>query len=291
MLSKISYVGTGTSEIAAISYGYSSGKLTTVTYKDGKKTTFAYDSNNLLTSATDIDGYKLAIAYNTTAAGQPNRVSKVSEFDGSVAGGVLNIEYAHNQTTLKDHNGNVQIIQFNNLGNTVAIQDGEGHAQYAKYAKNDADGTGKGNQLIASSKLQNTVSNLLADSSFESGTLWNAASGSRSIASSGYLGSKSLAVTGGRVNSSTFTVAAGASCTFSAYVKTTATGGSLALYAGGSAVATQTFPACSNWTRVEVNYTNTATSSKTLSAALQCASGQTVYMDCVQVEIAPTASR
>ena len=119
------------------------------TYKDGKKTTFAYGSNNLLTSATDIDGYKLAIAYNTTAAGQPNRVSKVSEFDGSVAGGVLNIEYAHNQTTLKDHNGNVQIIQFNNLGNTVAIQDGEGHAQYAKYAKNDADGTGKGNQLIA----------------------------------------------------------------------------------------------------------------------------------------------
>ena len=291
LLSKISYVGTGTSEIAAISYGYSSGKLTTVTYKDGKKTTFAYGSNNLLTSATDIDGYKLAIAYNTTAAGQPNRVSKVSEFDGSVAGGVLNIEYAHNQTTLKDHNGNVQIIQFNNLGNTVAIQDGEGHAQYAKYAKNDADGTGKGNQLIASSKLQNTVSNLLADSSFESGTLWSAASGSRSIASSGYLGSKSLAVTGGRVNSSTFTVAAGASCTFSAYVKTTATGGSLALYAGGSAVATQTFPACSNWTRVEVNYTNASTSSKTLSAALQCASGQTVYMDCVQVEIAPTASR
>ena len=290
LLNKITYVGNG-SVAVAVSYGYTNGNLTSVTYQDGKKSTFTYGTNNLLTSATDIDGYALKFEYNTTTAGQPNRVSKVSEFDGSAAGGILNFEYAHNQTTCTDHNGNVQILQFNNMGNTVCIQDGEGHAQYAKYAKDNAEESGKGNQLTASSKLQNTVGNLLADSSFENNTLWTAASGSRSIASSGYLGSKSLAVTGGRANSATFTVAGGESCTFSAYVKTTGSGASLVLYSGSSAVATQTFPACSTWTRVEVNYTNTSSSSKSLNAAIQCASGQTVYMDCVQVEKAPTASR
>ena len=203
----------------------------------------------------------------------------------------MNLEYAHNQTTLTDHNGNVQILQFNDLGNTVSIQDGEGRAQYAKYAKNNSDDDGKGNQLTASSKLQNTVDNLLSDSSFERSTLWTASAGTVSIVSDGYLGSKSLSLTGGSAASADLSVAAGEDCTFSAYVKTEGTDGALALYAGESAVATQSFPACSEWTRVEVNYRNDTSTAQTLSAVLQCAEGQTVYMDCVQVERMPTASR
>jgi len=158
-LSKITYVSRGSAEISSISFAYTSGNLTSITYKDGKKANFTYGTNNLMTAATDVDGYKLKFAYDTMTAGKPNRIKTLSEHDGSVEGGVLNFAYGHNQTILTDHNGNVQILQFNNWGNTVSIQDGEGRAQYAQYANNDplATSSEKGNQLKLASKLQNTV--------------------------------------------------------------------------------------------------------------------------------------
>ena len=291
LLNKIIYLGSGSNELTSVSYGYTSGRLTSITYADGKSTTFAYGNNSLMVSATDVDGYTLKFSYNTTAVGQPNRVSKVSEFDGSVAGGVMNFEYAHNQTTCTDHNGNVQILQFNNMGNTVCIQDGEGRAQYAKYAKDNAEESGKGNQLTASSKLQNTVSNLIVDCGFENNTRWPAISGSCAIVTGGYLGNKSLQVNNGTIHSAVFEVPAGQTCTFSAYVKTTVSGASLAIFEGNTSVTTQAIPVCSSWTRVEVSYTNTTSSAKSLSGGVICASGQIVYMDSTQFELSPTASR
>ena len=299
LLNKITYVGTGSSEITSVSYGYTSSNLTSVTYKDGKSAAFAYGTNNLLTSATDIDGYALKFEYNTTTAGQPSRVSKISEFDGSAAGGVMNFEYAHNQTTCTDHNGNVQILQFNNMGNTVCIQDGEGHAQYAKYAKNDAEESGKGNQLVASSKLQNTVGNLLKDSSFENGTIWATShvhSGTLSIASSGYLGTKSLSMfAGGGVTciSDPFTLASGESCSFSAYVKVTAGTAGIGIYqaSDGEVVSTQTISSGNGWKRLEANYVNSTNRTVTLCAAFFGDTNASALIDCVQVEKSPTASR
>ena len=105
------------------------------------------------------------------------------------------------------------------------------------------------------------------------------------------MGSKSLKLTGGRVNSGTVSIASGGSWTFSAYVKTEGTGGKLAIYVGDNAVATQPIPESDTWERVEVSYTNTSSSAKTILAAVQCAQGQEVYIDCVQLEKAPTASR
>lgn len=103
-----------------------SGNLATSTYPDSKSVSFTYDANHLLTRAQDIDGYAVTYAYTTTAAGCPSRVKKISEFSGSTAGGELTISYAHNQTTFTDHKGRKTIAQFNNLGNTVSVQDDEG---------------------------------------------------------------------------------------------------------------------------------------------------------------------
>ena len=172
LLTRISYKGSGTTELSYVTFEYGSSKLTKVTDKDGKASSFAY-SNNLLTTATDVDGYTLTYAYNTVSqAWQPYRVVKIGEADGTAQGGELNIAYGHNQTTFTDHNGNVEIMQFNDFGNTVAVQDDEGHASFAQYAlntdeeaENNTDATKKGNQLRLSSKLQYTVSNRTIDGS------------------------------------------------------------------------------------------------------------------------------
>lgn len=127
---------------------------------------------------TDSGDYRLRFGYNTTASGLPNRVASVKESDGSADGGSLTISYAHNQTTFEDHNGNREIVQFNNFGSTVSTQDGAGHAQFNKYAgRVDA---AKASQLTLSSKLQNTVVNMVKNGSFEWADYWETAAGNPS---------------------------------------------------------------------------------------------------------------
>lgn len=315
LLSKIAYKGKGTSEITYVNFGYTNSNLTSVTDKDSKVSKYTYTTNNLMSSAQDIDGYKINYAYTTTTAGEPNRIKTITEYSGSTAGGVLNIEYAHNQTKFTDYNGNVQIVQFNNMGNTISIQDDQGRAQYAQYAINDptspddtaaaaatteSTSTAKGNQLLLASKLQNTVGNVLKDSSFESSTLWTATSSAvtRAIDSTNkYMGSKSLkmvrssAGTAAGVYSTAFSVASGETYTFSAYVKTGTGAAYLALNDGSTTVTSETLAANSGWTRLEVSYTNTSSAAKSVTARLMTAEAGTTYMDCAQVEKAPTASR
>lgn len=313
LLSKIAYKGKGTSEITYVNFGYTNSNLTSVTDKDSKVSRYTYTTNNLMSSAQDIDGYKINYAYTTTTAGEPNRIKTITEYSGSTAGGVLNITYAHNQTKFTDYNGNVQIVQFNNMGNTISIQDDQGRAQYAQYAINDptkpddaattatrTTSTAKGNQLLLASKLQNTVGNVLKDSSFESSTLWTATSSAvtRAIDSTNkYMGAKSLkmvrssAGTAAGVYSTAFSVASGETYTFSAYVKTGTGAAYLALHDGSTTVVSETLAANSGWTRLEVSYTNTSSAAKSVTARLMTAAAGTTYMDCAQVEKAPTASR
>ena len=216
----------------------------------------------------------------------------MKEFSGSTAGGELNFEYAHNQTTLTDHNGNKQIMQFNNFGNTVSVQDGEGRAQYAQYAANDPSESGKANQLRLSSKMQNTVTNLLQDHSFESSTLWTAVSGTRAITTAQkYLGSQSLSLTNdAEVKSTTVSVPAGETYTFSAYLKTSGTTAVLKISDGTTTVSSPAVSSTS-WTRSEVSFTNNGSSAVSVTARVVSSGTGTTYVDCVQMENAPTASR
>ena len=313
LLSKIAYKGKGTTEITYVNFGYTNSNLTSVTDKDGKTCSYTYTTNNLLDTAQDIDGYKICYDYTT---GQPSRVMAIEEYSGTTAGGVLSIEYAHNQTKFTDYNGNVQIVQFNNMGNTISIQDDQGRAQYAQYAINDPQkkedtapasvarsaSTAKGNQLLLASKLQNTVGNILKDSNFETGIAWTSSNSTYAscavVSDASYLGSKSLKIT--HVDSTVeagayspaFTIQPGETYTLSGYVKT---GAATAYLAIGSSSAGyhrgESIPVNQDWTRVEYSYTNNTTAAQSVHAFFLTTGAGTTYVDCVQVEKAPTASR
>ncbi len=298
LLTRISYVGKGSTELAYVSFGYSGSKLATITDKDGEVSSFVYDSANFMTGATDIDGYKLQYSYST---GSPKRVVGIQEYDGTTAGGNLSIEYAHNQTTFKDHNENVEIMQFNDWGNVISVQDGQGRAQYSQYARNDyTDNTSKANQMQLSSKLQNTVINLFKDNSFELGTTWSALSTdvtSAVAADTAYYGTKSLKMTratpgaasGVRYTSGVFVGTD--TFTFSAYVKTDATASAYLSIttSNGEVFNSKVLQPGSDWTRLQV--TCTASEYGNLYAQLMTTTAGTVYMDCVQFERAAIASR
>ena len=312
LLTDISYKGSGTSVITNITFGYSGSKLIRITDKDGKYVTYTYDDNNLLLTAQDVDGYKLQYTYNivsSTTTYQPSRVATITEYDvrniedpnDDKLGGQISIEYATNQTTFTDHNGNIQIVQFNNWGNPVAVMDGEGRGQFATYKKPETQ-TEKGNQLRLSSKLQNTVGNMLVNNSFETTALWPVTSDAivREITSEvSYYGSQSIkmtrstAGTAAGIYSGAYTALPGESYAFSAYVKT---GSGATAYLEivddiGTSVTSQTLATNSDWTRMEVTYTNDTSTSRTISVRLMTKTAGTIYMDCVQLEKAPTASR
>ena len=314
MLSKIAFLGKGSAELSALRFGYAGSDLTAVTYPDGKAVRYGYTSNHLLDQATDVDGYSIRYTYNTTSAVLPNRVTAIAEYDGSTPGGALSIEYAHNQTTFTDHNGNREIMQFNNWGNTVSIQDGEGNAQFAAYAKNTTGDSGRTNQLTLASKLQSTVVNLVRNSSFEIDSYWRAAPGSTAGATwncsttERYLGKRALAIirSSGSGNytvqptpDSYITLTPGKTYTLSAYVKTAGMGNSgggarlaIGLSGGGIAAESDCIKTDGDWTRLEVRYTHPAgAASNTAIPYLISGSMGTAYFDCVQFELSPTASR
>ena len=293
LLSKISYKGTGSKEISYISFGYTGNKLTSITYKDGEQVQYGY-SGNYLTTCTDVDGYKLKYTYSS---GSPKRVVKVTEYDGSIEGGYLSIEYAHNQTTFTDHNGNKQITQFNDWGNVTSVQDGQGRAAFAQYASNKYNDTSgaKANQMKLSSKMQNTVGNRFQHNDFEDGANFTKASGSGSFtrtSGNAYNGQKSLAITNGLLlHTSALSIAVGRTETFSAYVKTSGTTARLEFYDGTNTYVSEVLPAGSDWTRLQVTYTNTGSSAASVRARIRTTGTGTTYVDSVQWEYAATASR
>ncbi len=294
LLSRLSYNGTGTTELTYTTYGYTNGLLTSITDKDGKTVSYTYDPDyKFLTAVQDIDGYKITYAYTHFAEGHPSRITGVQEFDGTAAGGKLTISYGRNETTFTDILGNKQILQFNNWGNTVSLQDGDGRAQFAEYAQ-DQDSSGKGNQLHLTSKLQNTVVNLLSDSSFEEGTLWRyTETASTEIADTAYLGSKSLKLSGpstSYLRSPGFTAQAGQTYTFSGYVKADSGSIKLGIYNGSGFTLSQTVTP-TDWTLVQISYTNTTDQAQTIYGVFVAYTEVVAYIDCVQAEQMPTASR
>jgi len=307
LLDRIEYMGSGSTVLSCVeySYGYENSKyrLETVKYKDGKVCAYEYNEKGLLLSAQDIDGYKLTYNYNTVAdRWQPYRVLNVEESDGDAKAGKLTFAYGHNQTTITDHNGNTEIHQFNDWGNTVSIQDNEGHATFADYARNDKDDTGgKANQLKVSSKLQNTVGNRLAASNFEKSNVWYTNSASLTATrttEAAYSGSYSLKLTSSASSTTAgltegFYVDPNETYIFSAYVKTVDAYAIIALQYGAT-YTTYTGSHLSpnrDWTRLEAVYTNQSEETRKITPILFLTTSGTAYMDCVQVEKAPTPSR
>lgn len=303
-LSKIAFLGTGTTELAAETFTYSGGNLVSIQSTLSGAATFGYTSNHLLSTATDAQGYQVRYTYNTVGANQPNRVTGVAEYHNDTAGGTLAIEYAHNQTVFQDHNGNKEIHQFNNFGSTVSIQDGQGNAQFYRYA--GESGFKAASQMTLSSKMQNTVVNLVRNGSFEwEGAFWTGDSGNASTGSWGntkeytYLEWEALKISRTE-NGTAYSVRAtddaacpvqpGKTYTLSAYVKTTGMTGSgsgaqllLKRMSTGATVAqSRAITDTSDWTRLEVTYTHPAdAAADSLVVHLSNRSAGTAYFDCV----------
>lgn len=312
-LSKIAFLGTGTTELASETFTYSGGNLVSIQSTLSGAATFGYTSNHLLSTATDAQGYQVRYTYNTVGANQPNRVTRVAEYHNGTAGGTLAIEYAHNQTVFQDHNGNKEIHQFNNFGSTVSIQDGQGNARFYRYA--GESGFKAANQMTLSSKMQNTVVNLVRNGSFEwEGAFWTGDSGNASTGSWGYtadfayLGKMSMKLIGEETNTTNSVRATDASAcpiqpgktyTLSAYVKTTGMTGAgsgaqllLKRTDGTTVAASRSVAADSDWTRLEVTYTHPAdAAAESLVVHLSNRSAGTAYFDGVQLEMSAGASR
>ena len=302
LLSRLEYYGKNQNPLNDVVYSYHDGNLTGITDDDGKMCSYGYGENHLLKTIEDVNGNKLSYTYNTEEAGLPNRIVKITQTSGNETGAQQDISYGNHQTILTDNNGNVQIKQFNDLGNTVSIQDDQGKAQYIRYALNDkgtttTDETIKPNQVREVSKVQNTVGNALRDNSFEYGTTWHLIDETVTQAnttSTAYLGTHSLSLTKAEtgaasgVHSSEVYVKTGETFTFSAYVKT-ASKAYLALHDRTSAVTSEIIEASDEWTRLQVSYT--AENNVYITARLMMEETGTTYMDCVQLERMPTASR
>ncbi len=308
-LQKITFRGTGTAELASESFTYAGGNLTGIQSTVSIAGSFGYTDNHLLSSVTDSGDYRLRFGYNTTASGLPNRVASVKESDGSADGGSLTISYAHNQTTFEDHNGNREIVQFNNFGSTVSTQDGAGHAQFNKYAGSvDA---AKASQLTLSSKLQNTVVNMVKNGSFEWNDYWvpsadNAAGiGGTYQSLESYVESYSLAISqpeAGKLfavqpaESYYLTAQPGETYTLSAYVETwemAEPNARIALNVGGSIVAVSDYLVSDlDWKRLEVTYTHPDNAEPAVMyPVLENRGKGYAYFDAVQCEQSANASR
>ena len=311
LLDRLIYKGTGDTTVSSVDFEYTNKNLTKITDEDGKSCTYGYQSGHILARAKDIAGIQVSYSFlNPESETQPVRVSGIQESDESgdtsVAGGSLTIEYDNNQTKLTDNNGVVNIIQFNDLGNTVSVQDDRGRAQFMQFAINglstaDAPDNAKSNQLRLGSRLQNTVGNVLRNSSFEEDGNWSAAdavSVSYVTTESKY-GRKSLKMTrevagaASGVRSPFFSVPADTTYTFSAYVLTKNASAYLALKeeSSGTFFRSEVQETHTDWTRLEVSYTNKTDVAQDVSARFMTKDAGVAYMDCVQVEAASAASR
>ena len=271
-----------------VSYAYdSAGRLTSITYADNKSSAYSYDANGNLTAAENYDGYKVQYGYTNAA---PYRVISISEYAGSTAGGSLAISHGWNSTTFTDNQDRKSIYQFNNHGQTVAIRDVDGSAQYCAF--NDGDRTVT--QLKTVSKLQKTSINLLANHNMESSASWTMGTGASYSTADQFMGSKSLKLSGANAAASqAVTLTPGKTYTLSAYFKGVDGARLSAAYGGTTVESTGVSSAALTWQRESLTFTlpASASSSVTVQVKLPGTVSGTAYADCVMLEQADAMNR
>lgn len=276
-LSSVQYRGTGSNAIETVNYTYSGSCPVTVTYADGKTAEYTWESNRM-TSAKDIiqsDGYQdtLSIAYFVSSSNSslPVRVKKLSYYSDNTLVTSAEFFYGHNYTKVTDNVGRWCVYQFNDCGNTTSVYNDQGQALYGRYAT-DQDSSARSNQLISSSRLQDTVINLLSDGSFESsGTSYSDA----------HSGSKSKSGTW----SQSANVVSGEIYTLSGYIKGN---GRLSIAVNGNTYSGEAVNS-NSWTRSELTVLiPSGANSVTLGASSITG---TAYFDDFQFEKAAAASR
>lgn len=298
LLTRISYKGTGTTELTYVLYTYANGNLIRITDKDARYTSYTY-SDHLLTEAQDGGGYSITYSYEEETA---QRVDKIEEYARTSLGNSVAIEYDTHYTIVTDHRGNHTYHQFNDWGNLVAIHDSMGHVQYTKYALNDMDDlvsdTAEPHQVVEISSIDGVSNNILFNGSFEDGEPTNNASGWSSFGrisnDRAYRGSQSMRIStdyyGGEITEADgpqYSIAPGETYTFSAYIWLE-DGTDVEVTFGDTSVwrlAAET----NGWTRIQISYTNEEPVIRAVYPKFKVRLG-TIYVDCVQIEKATAAS-
>lgn len=145
-------------------FGYNNGDLVKIIDIDKETVNYTYDKNHMLTSLTDVDGYRVNYEYYTSS---PYRVKRITEFGGNVKGNSLTLTYGYNSTKFTDNKKRSEIYRFNNSGNLLHIHDGFGHAASARF---NTSGNHV-NCLENATKLQTNVVQLLKDPIIQAKTL------------------------------------------------------------------------------------------------------------------------
>ncbi|MBR5136527.1 MAG: hypothetical protein IKV30_00695 [Clostridia bacterium] len=211
----------------------------------------------------------------------------------------------------------MHILQFNDYGNTICVQDDKGNAVYGEYTVNNYDegtsvtGAARKNQLTLSSITQSTTGNKFSDPTLQNwSTYWKEmaqyTSGVVETNTSEYhTGSESIKFSRNSTSSTpgivyNFTdyiyINPGESYTFSAYVKTTsAIDGnfylSLSTSYSGQIHSDYVSNTSGQWTRISVTYTHTGTSQARIYPYLVLNGNGTIYIDSLQLEESKTATR
>lgn len=242
----------------ATSYTISDTKLMNITNPDATSIAYTYATDNVLTSAKDIDNYKLTFTYLSATKGR--RISRINEYgystsNSAVLGQSIGFNYSeYNETKIttsgvdNSYGTSDDIVteyQFDNYGRLVSTNSvtngkrfGASTATYTSgKANSNASNIKQLNRVTKSATLGGNVNNLVLNHSMERSEKWQFIKTGTVTDSEGYSGSHSyignkalrLGATetssGGRLRyRQMFTntdVVPGKTYTLSAYIKTT----------------------------------------------------------------------
>ena len=308
LLSKVSYKGTGETELTYVLYTYENGDLAKITDKDLKSTTYVYDEDHFLTTVEDVTNYLVKYSYSEEPANNlMKRVNEITEYDKVTEGNWAAIEYDSHYVKVTDHKGTHTYHQFNDWGNLVAIHDSTGRVQYTKYSLNDAhdliSGTAEPHQVIEISNIDGVSNNVLFNGSFEDGEEGDVPSGwseyGRISSDHAYRGSQSMRISTDYLGYDVtdeigpqYNIEPGETYTFSAYVwleRNTEIAEPQVYVTFGDNTEQMLVGETDGWTRIQVTYTNEELEIKAVYPKFRVIWG-TIYVDCIQIEKAQVAS-
>ena len=282
-----------------VEYTYTDGYLTTVKYKDTKEANYTYDTAGRLVSMQDPNGYRLQYTWDTVAG--MDRVIGVSEHLAATpttqeeTGRSLTFTYTRNTTKVVDDRNRDTIYQFDNYGQVRSVRDQEGRAVFSAYNTAVQSVT----ELTAVSKMQKSVTNLLLNHGFETGTAeaWTVSSSTnvKAVTTKAHTGKYSLELKNQGTATQTVTVDGGQegeeikTFTLSAYF-TGAAGSKLQAQNSGVVYESEASAGGTDWERLHTTF-QVPHGLSTVTVSLLAPSSGTAYCDGVQLEQSDAPSR
>lgn len=140
----------------AMSFTYSSGKLTKITFPDSKTVTLSYSSNQLY-YIKGIDTTSYVYAYYKSSTAKPIDYIRVGTSGNPLE--KYSFTYTQNETTVTDLQGRSYTYQFNDFGQTMGIVSNEdGRAVFMEYYPGNTTDA-KANKVFSESKVQYSTTN------------------------------------------------------------------------------------------------------------------------------------